>query len=96
MRALAEINGILKAQKPHLAKRFGVAEIGVFGSYVRDEQRPDSNIDILIEIEEPPRIDLPDLVNSEVSFRQFRYWYCGRTFRHYPKSVGLADQSLRL
>lgn len=96
MKALTEIRGILKAQKPYLAERFGVAEIGVFGSYERDEQRPDSDIDILIELEEPPRIDLLDLVNSEVTFRQFRCWDFGRTFRHYPKGVGLADQSLRL
>jgi predicted nucleotidyltransferase len=51
MRALAEINGILKAQEPHLAKRFSVAKNSVLGSYVRDGQRPDSNIDILIEVE---------------------------------------------
>ena len=29
----------------------GVEKIGLFGSYVRDEQRPDSDIDILVQIE---------------------------------------------
>ena len=32
-------------------KAMGVTKIGLFGSYVRGEQRPDSDIDILLEIE---------------------------------------------
>jgi predicted nucleotidyltransferase len=63
MKTLAEIKHILKAPKPYLAHRYGVTEIGVFGSYVRDEQRPDSDVDILVDLERPPRIDLLDLVN---------------------------------
>ena len=65
MKTLAEIKQILQAQKPYLAERYGVTEIGVFGSYMRDEQRPDSDVDILIELESPPRMDLLDLVNLE-------------------------------
>jgi predicted nucleotidyltransferase len=65
MKTLSEIKQILAAQKPYLAKRYGVTEIGVFGSYVRDEQRPDSDVDILIELERPSRMDLLDLVNLE-------------------------------
>ena len=62
---LTEIKNILEKEKPYLARRYGVVEIGVFGSYSRGEQRPDSDIDILVELEEPPRIDLLDLVNLE-------------------------------
>lgn len=65
MLTLDEIRRVLEAQKPYLAERYGVVEIGIFGSYVRDEQRQDSDLDILIELEEPPRIDLLDLVNLE-------------------------------
>jgi predicted nucleotidyltransferase len=65
MKTLEEIREILRAQKSHLAGEYGVAEIGIFGSYVRGEQHPDSDIDVLIELEEPPRIDLFDLVNLE-------------------------------
>ena len=65
MKTLAEIKQTLQAQKPYLTGKYGVVELGVFGSYVRDEQRPDSDIDILIELERPPRIDLFDLVNLE-------------------------------
>jgi len=62
---LAEIRQILQAQKPYLYEEYGVTEIGVFGSYVRGEQRPDSDIDILIELERPPKISLMGLVDLE-------------------------------
>ena len=65
MKTLTRIKTILQAQKPYLAARYGVTEIGLFGSYVRGEQQPDSDVDILIELEDPPRIDLLDLVNME-------------------------------
>ncbi len=32
-------------------KKYGVKRIGLFGSYVRDEQKPMSDIDILVEFE---------------------------------------------
>ena len=65
MKTLTEIKQVLQAHKPYLAEKYGVVEIGVFGSYVRDEQRPDSDIDILIELERPPRISLIGLVELE-------------------------------
>lgn len=65
MKTLTKIKQMLQAQKPYLFEKYGVTEIGVFGSYVRGEQSPDSDIDILIELERPPRIDLLDLVNME-------------------------------
>jgi predicted nucleotidyltransferase len=65
MKDLAEIKQILQAQKPYLYEKYGVTEVGVFGSYVRGEQRPDSDVDILIELTDPPRISLMGLVNLE-------------------------------
>jgi predicted nucleotidyltransferase len=65
MKTLTEIKQILQAEKPYLAEKYGVIVIGVFGSYVRDEQCPDSDIDILIELERPPRISLIGLVELE-------------------------------
>ncbi len=65
MKKLAEIKQILQGQKPYLYKKYGVTEIGVFGSYVRGEQRPDSDVDILVELTDPPRISLMGLVNLE-------------------------------
>jgi predicted nucleotidyltransferase len=65
MKSLSEIKRILQAQKPYLAERYGVVEIGVFGSFVRGEQHADSDIDVLVDLGEIPRIDLFDLVNLE-------------------------------
>jgi predicted nucleotidyltransferase len=65
MNELADIKRILQAERPYLAQKYGVTEIGVFGSYVRGEQGPDSDIDILVELERPPRISLLGLVELE-------------------------------
>ena len=66
MKTIAELEQTLQAQKPYLAEKYGVTEIGIFGSYVRGEQRPDSDLDILIELERPPRISLIGLVELEL------------------------------
>lgn len=39
----------LRALQPDLKRRYPIRSLGVFGSYVRGEQRPDSDLDILIE-----------------------------------------------
>lgn len=64
-RSLREIKAILQAEKPYLTERYGVTEIGVFGSYVRGEEHPDSDIDVLIELTDPPCISLLDLVDLQ-------------------------------
>lgn len=65
MMTLAEIKEILKAQKPYLAERYGIVELALFGSYVRGEQQADSDLDVLIDVERPPKISLIDLVELE-------------------------------
>lgn len=37
----------------------------MFGSYVRQEQRSDSDLDLLIELDRPPKISLIGLVELE-------------------------------
>lgn len=65
MNTLTEIEQILRAQRAYLAQEYGVIQMGVFGSYSRNEQRPDSDLDILIDLEQPPRISLIGLVELE-------------------------------
>jgi hypothetical protein len=38
----------LRAMLPELADRFGVAALGLFGSRVRGDHRPDSDLDVLV------------------------------------------------
>jgi uncharacterized protein len=39
---------LLRHHEPILKKRFGVAKIGIFGSFVRGEERPESDVDVLV------------------------------------------------
>ncbi len=53
MKTKNEILKILKDDLPHLREEFGVKSIGLFGSYSRDEQHIESDIDLLVELERP-------------------------------------------
>ncbi len=44
---------ILNRLKPLLVKRFGVTRLALFGSTVRDEATPESDIDIVVSFDEP-------------------------------------------
>ncbi|MDG6027584.1 MAG: nucleotidyltransferase [Candidatus Brocadia sp.] len=46
-----EIHGILKKHKEYLQLQFHITQIGLFGSYTRDEQHKKSDVDILVEFE---------------------------------------------
>ena len=48
---LQEIKQILKERMPEIREKFGVKNLYIFGSYVRGEQTPESDIDILVEFE---------------------------------------------
>ncbi|PKL70648.1 MAG: nucleotidyltransferase [Methanomicrobiales archaeon HGW-Methanomicrobiales-1] len=48
---------LLRQATPELKKRFGVAKIGLFGSYVRGEERPDSDVDVLVLFREEETFD---------------------------------------
>ena len=58
-----EIFSLLKRHKD-LLKKFKVKRIGLFGSYVRGEQKKQSDIDFLVEFEEPNFDNFMDLVFS--------------------------------
>jgi len=44
-----EIIQILKRHKKELYNKYGIKEIGLFGSFVRGEESAKSDIDILVE-----------------------------------------------
>jgi predicted nucleotidyltransferase len=49
MRNLPEIKEILSKHKSMLTERYPIKSIAIFGSYARNEQLPESDIDILVE-----------------------------------------------
>ena len=53
MKSLPEIESVLSAHKKELYDRFRVKKVGIFGSYVRGEQKRGSDLDVLVEFDEP-------------------------------------------
>jgi predicted nucleotidyltransferase len=62
-----DIERILREQKSYLTENYYVKKIGIFGSYARNEQSNDSDIDLLVEFSRPVGfkfIDLKDYLES--------------------------------
>ena len=62
-----EILNFLRNNKLTLKKKFFVTEIGLFGSYARNEQTEKSDIDFLIVFEP----DTPDLYSVEKGLKEY-------------------------
>lgn len=53
---VVDLGGVISRIRAHaedLAVRFGVSRIDVYGSFVRGEQGPDSDVDLVVEVVEP-------------------------------------------
>jgi len=49
MKTIGKIKSILEKHKEEIREKYRVEEIGIFGSYVRGEEKERSDIDILVE-----------------------------------------------
>jgi uncharacterized protein len=47
---------ILRSHLPALREQYSVASLGLFGSYVRGEQKKRSDLDVLVEFEDAPSL----------------------------------------
>ena len=63
MQKLADIKRILQHLKPELAQKYHVRTIGLFGSVVRGDFSPTSDIDILVDFDRPIGIEFIDLAD---------------------------------
>ncbi len=65
---LKNITATLREELPKLRAQYNVATIELFGSFVRNEQRPDSDLDILISFSQAPSlfkfIELEDYLSN--------------------------------
>ena len=61
---LDQIKRIMTQKKPELMAS-GISEIGIFGSYIRGEQKENSDVDILIDLVRPSKLDLLQLISIE-------------------------------
>jgi predicted nucleotidyltransferase len=56
----------LSANKQNISRKYNLKKLGVFGSYARNEQTPESDLDLLIEFED----DTPDLTEKKEFLRE--------------------------
>jgi hypothetical protein len=54
MKTIEEIKKILGDHKAEVIQKYNVSELGIFGSFVRGEQKRRSDIDILVDFYEIP------------------------------------------
>lgn len=66
---LEQLIAALRAEKTDAVERYGVHSLGVFGSYVRGEAKPDSDLDILVEYSTPPTLFEYVRLQNELSDR---------------------------
>jgi len=53
MKTIKELKQILSKHKSEIKNKFKVKSIGIFGSYVRGENKKRSDVDVLVEFAEP-------------------------------------------
>jgi uncharacterized protein len=63
---LEEVMAILKEHKVEVAEKYRVRELGIFGSFVRGEQKRRSDVDILVEFEPRNIPGLLKLIEMEI------------------------------
>jgi hypothetical protein len=65
MITIDQIKKTLSEHKEELKRNYQVKDIGIFGSYVRGEQKKKSDVDILVEFEESSKLSLLDFIELE-------------------------------
>jgi len=58
------ILAILKEAKPELEKKYAIKTMALFGSYSRNEALPGSDVDVMVEFNEPVGIRFVDLADE--------------------------------
>jgi predicted nucleotidyltransferase len=53
MKTAEDLLSKLEDNLPRLRREYGVKSLGLFGSYLRGEQKSDSDVDILVDFDEP-------------------------------------------
>jgi uncharacterized protein len=53
MKTAQDLLSKLEEDLPRLRREYGVKSLGLFGSYLRGEEKSDSDVDLLVDFEEP-------------------------------------------
>ena len=79
MQTLDSIQKTLVSRKAELFERFSIKNLAIFGSYARNEQRADSDLDMLVEFDAPVGIEFIDLADQLESILEVRVDLVSRT-----------------
>lgn len=63
MESLSDIQAALSSHRGELFARFPIKSLAVFGSFSRGAQKPESDVDILVEFDQPVGIEFIDLAD---------------------------------
>lgn len=70
---LSDLKEPLQKLYPRVKQQYGVTKLGIFGSFARNEQREDSDLDILVAFEEVPGlfqyIELENLISDMLGIK---------------------------
>ncbi|MDT0646645.1 nucleotidyltransferase family protein [Zunongwangia sp. F260] len=64
MNTLAEIKSKLVKHRPVLFRKYAIKNLAIFGSYARNQQKEDSDLDIMVEFKENIGIKIIDLAEE--------------------------------
>jgi predicted nucleotidyltransferase len=67
MNTKTEILDFLKQNRKFLSETYHITKIGLFGSFAKDEQKEDSDVDLLIDIEE----GTPNIHDLKLSLKKY-------------------------
>jgi len=67
---IEEASAVLKEHKAEVVQKYRAREIGIFGSFVRGEQKRRSDIDILVEFDSGDIPGLLKLIEMEIYFEK--------------------------
>lgn len=64
MKTLKDLKKILSEKKSYLKSKYNVRTLSIFGSFARSEETPVSDIDILVDFDEPIGLEFVDLAEE--------------------------------
>jgi predicted nucleotidyltransferase len=70
MLSLQQVKNSLTSVKPYLQQKYNISTMSIFGSYAREEQTNQSDIDILVEFQKTPDlltfIEIEEFLNKKL------------------------------
>jgi predicted nucleotidyltransferase len=75
MNTKKEILDFLQTNRQYIVKKYHITKLGLFGSFARDEQTKDSDVDVLIELEDNTK----DIYDIKLSLNKYLSKAFGRS-----------------